>query len=133
MAQDLPTVVYDGDCAICRYWVAYWQDLTGGLVIYRAYQEAATEFPTIPPPAFRRAIQLIEPDGHVYSGAAATFRLLRHAPGRAAWWWCYSHLPGFAPLTECTYAFLARRRDLLNLLSKLLWRIYACGRSATRW
>ncbi len=121
MPQDLPTVVYDGDCAICRYWVAYWQDLTADRVIYRAYQQAAAEFPTIPPEAFQRAIQLIEPDGHVYSGAAATFRLLRHAPGRAAWWWCYSHLPGFASLSECAYAFLARRRGLLNLLSKLLW------------
>src|SRR5208283_5540696 len=121
MAQGLPTVVYDGDCAICRYWVAYWQDLTGGSVVYRAYQEAATEFPQIPPAQFRRAIQLIEPDGRMYSGAAATFLLLRHAPGGSAWWWCYSHLPGFAPLTEFAYAFLARRRGLLNLLSKLLW------------
>ncbi len=121
MAQGLPTLVYDGDCAICRYWVAYWQDLTGDSVVYRAYQEAATEFPQIAPAKFRRAIQLIAPDGRVYSGAAATFLLLRHAPGRSAWWWCYSHLPGFAPLTEFAYAFLARRRGVLNLLSKLLW------------
>jgi predicted DCC family thiol-disulfide oxidoreductase YuxK len=121
MAQDLPTLVYDGECGICRYWVTYWQDLTNDRVIYRAYQEAATDFPAIPPSAFQRAIQLIEPDGQVYSGAAATFRVLRHAPGRAAWWWCYSNLPGFAALTEWAYAFFARQRDLLNLLSKLLW------------
>src|SRR6266700_3986980 len=121
MAQDLPTLVYDGECGICRYWVTYWQDLTENRVIYRAYQEAATDFPSISVSAFQRAIQLIEPDGHVYSGAAATFRVLRHAPGRTAWWWCYSDLPGFAALTERAYAFLARRRNLLNLLSKLLW------------
>jgi predicted DCC family thiol-disulfide oxidoreductase YuxK len=121
MAQDLPTLVYDGECGICRYWVTYWQDLTEDRVIYRAYQEAATDFPTIPVSAFQRAIQLIEPDGHVYSGAAATFRVLRHAPGRTAWWRCYSDLPGFATLTEWAYVFLARRRNLLNLLSKLLW------------
>src|SRR6266481_1728296 len=121
MAQDLPTLVYDGECGICRYWVTYWQDLTEDRVLYRAYQEAATDFPSIPVSAFQRAIQLIEPDGHVYSGAAATFRVLRHAPGRTAWWRCYSDLPGFATLTEWIYAFLARRRNLLNLLSKLLW------------
>src|SRR5260221_4360557 len=121
MAQDLPTLVYDGECGICRYWVTYWQDLTEDRVIYRAYQEAAADFPSIPVSAFQRAIQLIEPDGHVYSGAAATFRVLRHAPGRTAWWWCYSDLPGFAALTEWAYALLARRRNLLNLLSKLLW------------
>ena len=121
MPQDPPTVVYDGDCAICRYWVAYWRDLTDDRVIYRAYQQAAADYPTISPAAFQRAIQLIEPDGHVYSGAAATFRVLRRVPGRSAWWWCYSHVPGFAPLAERAYAFLAHRRDLLNLLSKLLW------------
>jgi len=86
MAQDLPTLVYDGECGICRYWVTYWRDLTEDRVIYRAYQEAAADFPSIPVSAFQQAIQLIELDGHVYSGAAATFRVLRHAPGRAAWW-----------------------------------------------
>jgi predicted DCC family thiol-disulfide oxidoreductase YuxK len=121
MAQGLPTLVYDGECGICRYWVTYWQDLTEDRVVYRAYQEAAADFPAIPPAAFQRAIQLIEPDGRVYSGAAATFRVLRHAPGRAAWWWCYSHLPGFPALTEWAYTLLARRRKLLNRLSKLLW------------
>jgi predicted DCC family thiol-disulfide oxidoreductase YuxK len=117
----LATLVYDGECGICRYWVNYWQDLTHGDVAYRAYQEAAGDFPAIAPAAFQRAIQLIEPDGQVYSGAAATFRVLRHAPGRAAWWWCYSHLPGFASSSEAAYAFFAARRGLLNALSKILW------------
>lgn len=121
MPQIPPTLVYDGECGICRYWVSYWQDLTKDHVVYRAYQEAASEYPAIPPEAFKRAIQLIESDGHVYSGAAATFRVLRHAPGRAPWWWCYAHLPGFAPLTEWAYAFMAGRRGLLNALTKVLW------------
>jgi predicted DCC family thiol-disulfide oxidoreductase YuxK len=113
--------VYDGDCAVCRYWVVYWQGVTNGRVVFRPYQEAATEFPTIPVEAFQRAIQLIEPDGRVYSGAAATFRVLRHAPGRGAWWWFYSHLPGVAAMSEWAYAFLARRRGLLGRLTKILW------------
>jgi len=121
MPQVLATLLYDGECGICRYWVNYWQDLTRGGVAFRAYQEAAGDYPDIPPAAFQRAIQLIEPDGHVYSGAAATFRVLRHAPGRAAWWWCYSHLPGVASLSEAAYSFFAARRGLLNALSKVLW------------
>jgi hypothetical protein len=48
MAQDLPTLVYDGECGICRYWVTYWQDLTEDSVIYRVYQEAATDYPHQP-------------------------------------------------------------------------------------
>src|SRR5580658_565011 len=120
-SQGLPTLVYDGDCAVCRYWVTYWHELTEERVRYRPYQEAAADFPAIPRQEFQRAIQLIERDGQVYSGAAATFRLLRHAPSRGAWWWCYSHLSGFAAMSEWAYAFFARRRVLLQRLSKLLW------------
>jgi len=79
MPQGFPTLVYDGDCAVCRYWVVYWRDITNGRVVFRPYQQAAADFPAIPVEAFQRAIQLIEPDGRVYSGAAATFRVLRHA------------------------------------------------------
>ena len=117
----LPTLIYDGDCGICRYWVDYWKDWTGESVDYRTYQEAAADFPIIPLESFQQAIQLIEPGGQVYSGAAATFRVLRRAPGRAAWWWCYSHLPGFAAISEFAYAFLSHHRGLLNGLTKLLW------------
>jgi predicted DCC family thiol-disulfide oxidoreductase YuxK len=121
MSQARPTLVYDGDCGICRYWVDYWQGLTGERVIYRPYQEAAVEFPVIPLEAFQHAIQLIEPDGKVYSGAAATYRVLRQVPGRGAWWWLYAHAPGFAVASERSYAFVARRRGLLSRVSKLLW------------
>jgi predicted DCC family thiol-disulfide oxidoreductase YuxK len=121
MSQGLATLVYDGDCAICRYWVTYWQGLTPGRVVFRPYQEAAVDFPNIPVAAFQRAIQLIEPDGRVYSGAAATFRVLRHVPGRGAWWWFYSRVPAIAAMSEWAYAFLARRRGLLNGLTKVLW------------
>src|SRR5205823_5995499 len=41
------TLVFDGECAICRSWVSYWQRLTNGRVIYRPYQEAAADFPTL--------------------------------------------------------------------------------------
>jgi predicted DCC family thiol-disulfide oxidoreductase YuxK len=121
MSEVRPTLVYDGDCGICRYWVDYWRGLTKGAVLYRPYQEAAADFPGIPRDAFPGAIQLIEADGQVYSGAAATYRLLRNVPGRAAWWWLYQHLPGFAQASEWAYAFFARRRGLLDRLSKLLW------------
>ena len=121
MANALPTLVFDGDCAICRYWVSYWRGLTGDLITYRPYQEAATDFPAISVQSFQRAIQLIESDGRVYSGAAAAFRVLRRVPGRALWWWSYEHLPGFAVLSECAYSYFSRRRGLLNRLTKILW------------
>jgi predicted DCC family thiol-disulfide oxidoreductase YuxK len=116
-----PTFVFDGDCGICRTWVDYWRRLTGDAVVYRPYQEAAGDFPAIPAAEFRRASQLIEPDGTVLAGAAATFKLLTYARGRALWWWLYAHVPGFAPLSEAAYAFLSTRRGLLARLTHLLW------------
>ena len=121
MSEARETLVYDGDCEICRYWVEYWKRQTGEHVVYRPYQEAASEFPSIKLEDFRHAIQLIEPDGQTYTGAAATYRVLRHAAGRGVWWWMYEHVPGFAPASERAYAFFARHRGLLKRLSWLLW------------
>jgi Lipase maturation factor/DCC1-like thiol-disulfide oxidoreductase len=82
---------------------------------------SGSRFPSHPSGGFQQAIQLIDADGKVYSGAAAAFRVVRLAPGRAAWWWCYTNLPGFAPVSEWAYAFFAQRRGLLNRFTKLLW------------
>ncbi len=116
-----PTLIFDGDCGICKRWVAYWQGLTGERVTYRAYQDAAHDYPDIPLDAFRHAIQFVEADAHVYSGAAATYRVMRYAPGRRGWWWVYAHIPGFAAVAEWAYAFCARRRGLLSTVTNFLW------------
>ena len=121
MPSTRPTLIYDGDCDVCARWVRYWERLTGESVAYRTYQEAAGDYPQIPLEAFRRAIQFVEPGGRFYSGAAATYQVLRYAPGRGAWWWLYEKVPGFAPLSEFVYRFLARRRGLLNRLTSVLW------------
>ncbi len=97
MNEFRPTFVFDGDCGICRTWVDYWRQLTGDRVAYRPYQEAAGDLPTIPARDFKRAVQLIEPDGQILSGAAATFRLLSFAPARGGWWWLYRKVRAFAP------------------------------------
>jgi predicted DCC family thiol-disulfide oxidoreductase YuxK len=121
MSEPRPTLVYDGECAVCRRWVAYWQRLTDARVLYRPYQEAAADFPAIPASEFAQAIWLVEPGGGRHSGAAATYRVLSYAPGHGGWWWLYRHVPGFAPVSERAYAFFARRRDLLALITRLTW------------
>ena len=117
-----PTLVYDGGCGICREWVDGWRRRTGDAVAYRSWQDAAADYPAIPVDAFRRAVQLIEPDGAILSGAAASFAVLRHGPAPArGWWWCYRRLPGFAAASEWAYRALSRRRTLLAVLTRLFW------------
>ncbi|MHB8884079.1 MAG: lipase maturation factor family protein [Methylovirgula sp.] len=121
MSVSRPTLLFDGNCGICRSWVAYWRALTEERIIFRPYQEAAGEFPALAEEDLASAIVLIEPDGQAFWGAAATFRLLRQTPGRGVWWWVYAHVPGFAAISEVAYSFLARRRGLLAALTGLLW------------
>jgi predicted DCC family thiol-disulfide oxidoreductase YuxK len=127
MQDRRPTFVFDGDCGICRTWVDYWRQLTGNRVAYRAYQEAAGDFPSIAREDFRSAVQLIEPDGAITSGAAATFRLLSYAPGKGAWWWLYRHVPGFAAVSEAAYRLLSARRGLLTAATHALWGRTHCA------
>ena len=114
-------LVYDGDCGFCAWWVRYWQRLTGGQVEYRTYQDVAHEHPDISQEQFANAIQYFGEDGEHQSGAAASFRTLRHADSRSLSWWCYQNLPGFDFITEVAYQFIARHRDWFYKPSKLLW------------
>ena len=113
--------MYDGDCGICRTWVDYWRQLTGTRVEYRPYQEAVGDFSAIDREQLRRAVQLIEPDGTVLSGAAATFKLDSYAPGHGAGWWLYRHMPGFASMSDAAYRFFSTHRGLLARVTHLLW------------
>jgi predicted DCC family thiol-disulfide oxidoreductase YuxK len=121
MAWPRPTLVFDGECGICRTWVEYWRLLTGKEVVYRPYQEAAGDFPSIPLAEFKRSMVLIERDERPFNGAAAAYWLLRYAPDRGFWWWLYCYVPGFAPLSELAYTYLSQRRGLLALLTRLFW------------
>jgi hypothetical protein len=56
--------------------------VTGPAVDYLPAQDPriAEQFPEIPRPQFAEAVQLIDPDGEVFSGAEAVFRTLAHNP-----------------------------------------------------
>ncbi len=113
-------MVYDGDCSFCKLWVARWREETGEAVDYEPLQEAAAHFPEVPREEFERAVKLIEPDGRVWSGAAAVFRSLG-AGGRPLGRWSYEHVPGFAAGSEFVYRFIAGHRDLAHRVTRLLW------------
>jgi predicted DCC family thiol-disulfide oxidoreductase YuxK len=116
-----PQLIYDGDCGFCGYWARYWQKLTGESVEYRPYQQVLAQYPTIPEAEFQRAVQFIGPDGERASGAEASFLTLAHARGKGFWLTLYRYLPGFAPVSECAYAFIAKRRPAFYRASLMLW------------
>jgi len=116
-----PLLIYDGDCGFCKYWVHYWQKLTGDSVAYEPYQEAAARYPEIPIPAFERAVQYVAPDGKIASAAKASFLTLSHAPGMAFWLALYRKLPEFAAITELLYAFIAAHRTAFHRICLFLW------------
>ena len=105
-----PVLVYDGACGFCRRWVNRWRSVTGDAVDYAPYQDVADRFPSIPRDRFREAVQLIEPDGTVLSGAQAVLRALAHAPGSAWPLRLYERLPVVASVAESAYNFVARHR-----------------------
>jgi predicted DCC family thiol-disulfide oxidoreductase YuxK len=120
-ARTRPLLIYDGDCGFCVYSARYWEKLTGDRVEYRPYQEVAADYPDITEAEFQRAVQYVAPDGHRASAAEASFLTLSHAPGKKFWLALYRHLPGFAPVSEWVYAFIAAHRPAFYRISLLLW------------
>jgi len=118
--------VYDADCGFCVFWARYWQKLTGDAVDYRPYQDVAARYPEVPLADFQRGVQYIRPDGVRASAAEASFLTLSHAGGKGFWLTLYKKLPGFAAVSELTYAFIAAHRSAAYRVTLFLWgRDYA--------
>lgn len=119
-----PLMVFDGDCNFCTLWIRRWQQATGDHVDYLPAQDPRikAQFSEIPPEQFDTAVQLIEPDGAIYSGAEAVFRALAHNPRRLSGLRWYQKSGVFAKFTERSYNFVARHRPFFYFLTRLFWR-----------
>ena len=118
-----PLIIFDGDCNFCILWIRRWQQMTGNVVDYLPSQDTSVmaRFPEIPSDQFLTAVQLIEPDGTVYSGAEAVFRALAKNP-RCEWpLRIYENAPIIARITEFAYGFVAGHRTFFSLLTRWLW------------
>ena len=116
-----PLMLFDGDCHFCRRWIERWREMTRGRVDYASSQEAGDKFSEIAPAEFQKAVQFIESDGRVFSGAEAVFRSLGYARGGTWLAWSYNRIPGFAPFTEVAYSLVARNRGAASAGTRLLW------------
>jgi lipase maturation factor 1 len=119
---DRPFLIFDGDCSFCRAWVEYWKSITDG-VLYVPYQEIGDRFPEISGQEFAAAVQLVLPSGETFSGAHAVFQLLALVPGKSSLLWLYERLPGFAPVADAVYDWIARHRSFAYSLTKYVWGV----------
>ncbi len=108
-----PTMLWDGDCAFCAYWIRRWARLTGDAVEYRPFQQGLDKLPQVDPAACARAVQLVLPDGRVLEGAHAVLQSLVLA-GRAGWMLrCYERSALCRKCAEAAYRFVAANRAWL--------------------
>lgn len=114
-------MVFDGDCGFCRYWVERWRGATGDRVDYEPSQKVGDLYPEIPAEAFQRAVQFIEPDGRVTSGADAVFRALEYAPRKSWLLDCFREIPGFDALARLVYRVVAHNRVFFSFFTRLFF------------
>jgi predicted DCC family thiol-disulfide oxidoreductase YuxK len=115
-----PLVLFDADCGFCRFWVARWRAATRGRVDFAAAQGEPSRFPRVSQETRKRSVQLVTPDGIVYSGAEAIFRALAYVPERRWMLAAYRHVPGARFVSEAGYRFVADHRGLFSKLTHIV-------------
>ena len=121
MTLEKPLLIYDGDCSFCRCWINRWKIFTGDRVDYVPYQEAARQFPQIQSEQFKSAVQLVEPNEKISSGAEAVFRTLTYSKGRGWMLWVYENIPFVRPVSDGCYKFVADHRPAFSFLTRIIW------------
>jgi lipase maturation factor 1 len=116
-----PVMVFDGDCGFCRFWIERWRGRTGASVDYEPFQKVAADYPEIPSADFESAVQLIEMNGKVSSGADAVFRALEFSERQNRALCALLAVQGFAAAARGAYRFVARNRAAASFLTRLLF------------
>ena len=115
-----PLLIWDGDCSFCRRWITRWRNLTGDAIDYEPSQTAGQRYPQIPRKEFGKSVWLVEPDGTITRSAEAVLKTLALAGHHRPLYWLYRKLPPFRWASETAYRFIARNRDPVDRLDKLI-------------
>jgi predicted DCC family thiol-disulfide oxidoreductase YuxK len=112
------TVVYDGECGLCRGGIAWIRGraVPGALEFLPCQSdERRARLPRIEEARCMEAIHLVLPDGRILAAAAAIPEILRRLRG---WRWLAAvfHVPGARWLAAPTYAWVARHRYQISCL-----------------
>lgn len=113
-----PTLIYDGECPLCRKAVEWVVARTspGAIELLTCQSdERARRFPDIALEQCMQAVQLAMPNGEIHAGHESLphlFLLMR----RWRWMARLFRLPGVSLLAPHAYAFVARHRQILSVL-----------------
>ncbi|CAM3569654.1 DUF393 domain-containing protein [Pontibacter korlensis] len=118
-APSKPTIVYDGDCSFCKYWISRWRRRTGNQVEYVPYQKVPDGFHGITHAQFKRSVYLITQYGQRLHGAEAVAALLQISGYSSTWNWIYHRVPLASTIAELGYRIVADNRDVFYKLTKL--------------
>jgi predicted DCC family thiol-disulfide oxidoreductase YuxK len=96
---------------------------TGEKLDYLPAQDASMQarFPGVSRRELDTAMQLLETDGCVYSGAEAVFRVLAYGRRRHSALWAYQYFPAFARASEWVYRLVADHRAVLSRSTRRGW------------
>ncbi len=107
-------IVYDSDCGFCENSIRRLKNIIGDAINYKPRYEIAEGAYGISTDASNRAIQFVENESIVYSGAHAIFKALSYKTGWGIWLKLYNHLPGFKLVSESVYKVIAKYRTKLS-------------------
>lgn len=113
-----PTLVYDGKCGFCRYWVLKWKMIADHNVDFYPFQEVASNYKDIPAFHFKEAVRFIEPDGKVYSGPDAAFRSYLYGKRNLLIYRFYQKNRVFKKCCDRVYQWVADYRNFVFRLCK---------------
>jgi predicted DCC family thiol-disulfide oxidoreductase YuxK len=110
-------VVYDGNCSVCRRFVARlaeWDRENALEITPSGAPGIGNRFPWIPADAFAESVQVIRlSDGRTWQGAAALETLLDILPRGGTMSWLF-RIPLVRPMIDRFYRWFARNRYRLG-------------------
>ena len=115
-APQKPMLIFDDECGFCRGMALKWQEKTGDQIRFVPYNEIAENLRNPAIEGIENEIKLLYPEGRVYSGAAAAFKVIEHSksPLRVLSRF-YNSTRFFDPIWEWVYKIVARNRNRITL------------------
>ena len=114
MRAERATLIYDGECGLCRQCVdlvtAWDRDRRLDYVPFQDGDGVARFGLALP--ALAAAMHLVLPDGRIYAGADAAPEILKLLPGKGWLAWIFA-VPGVRLAARRAYAWIAARRKCL--------------------